>query len=60
MSAYLTYLPHTGIAESCRTVVSNIHRQGVSAVEAGAHIASLIGRILAQKASGIGLREDGA
>ena len=41
-------------------VVSNIHRQGVSAVEAGAHIASLIGRILAQKASGIGLREDGA
>ena len=59
-SAYLTYRPHTGIAESCRTVVSNIHRQGVSAVEAGAHIASLIGRILAQKASGIGLREDGA
>ena len=47
MSAYLTYRPHTGIAESCRTVVSNIHRQGVSAVEAGAHIASLIGRILA-------------
>ena len=40
--------------------MSNIHRQGVSAVEAGAHIASLIGRILAQKASGIGLREDGA
>lgn len=60
MSAYLTYRPHTGIAESCRTVVSNIHRQGVSAVEAGAHIASLIGRILAQKASGISLREDGA
>ena len=60
MSAYLTYRPHTGIAESCRTVVSNIHRQGVSAVEAGAHIASLIGRILAQKASGIDLREDGA
>lgn len=26
----------------------------------GAHIASLLGRILAQKASGIGLREDGA
>ena len=60
MSAYLTYRPHTGIAESCRTVVSNIHRQGVSAVEAGAHIASLLGRILEQKASGIGLREDGA
>ena len=57
MSAYLTYKPHRGISESKRTVVSNIHRQGVAAVEAGAHIASLIDRILRQKASGIDLRE---
>ena len=57
MSAYLTYQPHRGISESKRTVVSNIHRQGVAAVEAGAHIASLIDRILRQKASGIDLRE---
>lgn len=57
MSAYLTYRPHRGISESKRTVVSNIHRQGVAAVEAGAHIASLIDRILRQKASGIDLKE---
>ena len=57
MSAYLTYKPHRGISESKRTVVSNIHRQGVAAVEAGAHIASLIDRILRQKASGIDLKE---
>ena len=56
-SAYLTYKPHRGISESKRTVVSNIHRQGVAAVEAGAHIASLIDRILRQKASGIDLKE---
>ena len=57
MSAYLTYKPHRGISESKRTGVSNIHRQGVAAVEAGAHIASLIARSLRQKASGIDLKE---
>lgn len=57
MSAYITYKPYCGISESKRTVVSNIHRQGVSAVEAGAHIASLIDRMLRQKASGIDLTE---
>lgn len=34
MSAYLTYRPHIGIPESKRTVISNIHRQGTTAVEA--------------------------
>ena len=58
MSAYLTYKPHRGISESKRTVVSNIHRQGVPAIEAGAHIASLIDRILKQKASGIDLVQE--
>ena len=56
MSAYITYRPRPGIPESKRTVVSNIHRQGTPAVEAGAHIADLIGRMLEQKASGIDLR----
>ena len=58
MSAYLTYRPHRGISESKRTVVSNIHKQGVSAVEAGAHIASLIDKMLRQKASGIDLIQE--
>lgn len=55
MSAYLTYRPHTGVSESARTVVSNIHAQGTPAVEAGAHIAGLIRTILERKVSGVGL-----
>ena len=55
MSAYITYRPHTGVSESARTVVSNIHAQGTPAVEAGAYIAELIEKILAKKVSGVGL-----
>ena len=55
MSAYLTYRPHTGVSESARTVVSNIHAQGTPAVEAGAHIAGLIQTILERQVSGVGL-----
>ncbi len=57
MSAYLTYKPHTGVSESARTVVSNIHAQGTPAVEAGAHIAGLIETILQKKVSGVALQE---
>ena len=55
MSAYITYRPHTGVSESSRTVVSNIHAQGTPAVEAGAHVAELIDTILKKKVSGVGL-----
>lgn len=55
MSAYITYQPRTGVSESSRTVVSNIHAQGTPAVEAGAHIAQLIGTILKKQVSGVGL-----
>lgn len=55
MSAYLTYRPHTGVSESARTVVSNIHAQGTPAVEAGAHIAGVIQTILEKQVSGVGL-----
>ena len=55
MSAYITYQPHTGVSESTRTVVSNIHAQGTPAVEAGAFVAELIGKILDKKVSGVGL-----
>ena len=54
MSAYITYKPHTGVSESARTVVSNIHAQGTPAVEAGAYIAEIIGKILEKKVSGVG------
>ena len=55
MSAYITYKPHTGVSESSRTVVSNIHAQGTPAVEAGAYVAELIEKILQKKVSGVGL-----
>ncbi len=55
MSAYLTYKPHTGVSESCRTVVSNIHAQGTPAAEAGTQIAGLIDTILKKQVSGVGL-----
>ena len=55
MSAYITYKPRTGVLESARTVVSNIHAQGTPAVEAGAHIATLIATILEKKVSGVEL-----
>lgn len=55
MSAYITYMPRTGVSESSRTVVSNIHAQGTPAVEAGAHVAELICKILERKVSGVGL-----
>ena len=55
MSAYITYEPRLGVPESKRTVVSNIHRGGTGAVEAGAHIAELIHTILEKKVSGVGL-----
>ena len=60
MSAYITYRPRTGVSESSRTVVSNIHPQGTPAVEAGAYVAELIVRILEKKVSGVGLHLEGS
>ena len=56
MSAYITYKAYMGIPESKRTVVSNIHKNGTPASEAGAHIAHIIKKILDAKASGQDLK----
>ena len=60
MSIYITYQPHTGVSESSRTVISNIHAQGTPAVEAGAYAAELIETILQRKVSGVGLHLENA
>jgi len=60
MSAYITYKPRTGVSESSRTVVSNIHDQGTPAAEAGAHIAQLLETILTKQVSGVGLHLEAA
>lgn len=56
MSCYMAYNAKVGMPESNRTVVSNIHKGGTPAVEAGAHIADVIKTILEQKASGLDLK----
>lgn len=55
MSAYIAYNAYVGMPEAKRTVVSNIHKNGTAAVEAGAYIAEVIAKILEQKASGVDL-----
>jgi len=55
MSAYVAYEPTQGMPEARRTVVSNIYAGGLNAVEAGAYLAELIGKILAAKKSGVEL-----
>ncbi len=56
MSAYLAYNARIGMPEARRTVVSNIHKDGITAVEAGAYMTDLIEKILERKASGIELQ----
>ena len=57
MSAYIAYKATMGMPEARRTVVSNIHSKGIPAVEAGAYIVDVIGKILEAKASGVELKK---
>lgn len=56
MSAYIVYKATVGMPEARRTVFSNIHRQGTVPVEAGAHVAEIIKKMLEAKASGTDLK----
>ena len=55
MSAYVAWQPAQGMPEARRTVVSNIYAGGLNAVEAGAYLAELIGKIFREKKSGVEL-----
>jgi ethanolamine ammonia-lyase small subunit len=55
MSAYLAYKPNPDRPESWRTVVSNKYSGGTPPTEAGAHISTIIKRILDEKVSGVDL-----
>ncbi|WP_256760885.1 ethanolamine ammonia-lyase subunit EutC [Cohnella sp. WQ 127256] len=55
MSAYMCYRPRKGMLESNRTVLSNIHHGGTPPVEAGAHIGTIVQKMLEQKTSGVKL-----
>jgi ethanolamine ammonia-lyase small subunit len=56
MSAYMAYKATMNMPEARRTVVSNIHRGGTPAVEAGGYIADIIKKMLDNKASGLDLK----
>ena len=56
MSAYMAYRPNPDRPESWRTVVSNIYRGGTPPAEAGAHVATLLKRMLDEKVSGVDLK----
>jgi ethanolamine ammonia-lyase small subunit len=55
MSAYMTYEGHVGIEEAKRTVISNIYGGGTPPAEAGAYVATLVRKMIEQKASGTDL-----
>ena len=57
MSAYISYRAVPGMPEARRSVVSNIHKDGVPAVEAGAYLVDLLEMVLKKKASGVELRK---
>lgn len=57
LSAYISYKATVGMPEARRTVVSNIHKDGVPAVEAGAYVVDLIALILEKQASGVELQK---
>ncbi|VBB09647.1 ethanolamine ammonia-lyase light chain [Lucifera butyrica] len=56
MSSYMAYESSTLKPESQRTVISNIHRRGVPAVEAGAQIVNLVEVLMREKKSGVELK----
>lgn len=55
MSAYMCYRPRKGMIESQRTVISNIHPNGTLPIEAGAHIGTVLRKMIEQKTSGVSL-----
>jgi ethanolamine ammonia-lyase small subunit len=56
MSAYMAYKATVNMPEARRTVISNIHKGGTPAVEAGGYIADIIKKMLDHKASGLDLK----
>ncbi|SDX08776.1 ethanolamine ammonia-lyase subunit EutC [Paenibacillus sp. CF384] len=55
MSAYMCYRPRAGTVESSRTVLSNIHAGGTAPVEAGAHMGTIVRKMIEQRTSGVHL-----
>jgi len=57
MSAYMAYRPDHTTVEAERTVISNIHKGGTPPAEAGAHLATIVKKMIDNKVSGMKLAE---
>ncbi|WP_300673946.1 ethanolamine ammonia-lyase subunit EutC [Desulfoluna sp.] len=57
MSAYMVYKAGAKTVEADRTIVSNIQKGGTPPAEAGAHMATVVKKMIAHKASGLALAE---
>ncbi|GLC87163.1 ethanolamine ammonia-lyase subunit EutC [Lysinibacillus piscis] len=53
LSAYMVYRPTEKTVEADRTVISNIHREGLTPVEAGAYLSDVIEQMLLAKCTGV-------
>lgn len=53
LSAYMIYKPNEQTVEADRTVISNIHHDGLAPTEAGAYISELISKMLKAKCTGV-------
>jgi ethanolamine ammonia-lyase small subunit len=58
LSAYMVYGPKRGTSTSKKSVISNIHADGLPPVEAGAEIADLVAEMCDKERSGLELRGD--
>lgn len=56
MSAYIAYKATVCMPEARRTVISNIHKRGTPAIEAGAQIATIVKKMVDEKVSGLDLK----
>ena len=53
LSAYMIYKPTERTVEADRTVISNIHQEGLAPTEAGAYIAELLSQMLKLQCTGV-------
>ncbi|MDS0524832.1 ethanolamine ammonia-lyase subunit EutC [Clostridium sp. SHJSY1] len=56
MSCYMAYRASSDKPESQRTVISNIHKNGMSPAEAGTQIVNLVDMLMREKKSGVELK----
>jgi ethanolamine ammonia-lyase small subunit len=58
LSAYMAYRPCAGHTDAQRNLISNIHARGVAPEQAAARIVRLAAKMIAQKHSGVDVKED--